>query len=97
MTQNAPPGWPQLGFQIIISLWFTGLLNPKISIALNPSGTMSNVNFKNMRYHRKECMNSERVTKEWDEILSEVCQRLIENISKRIAAVIKANGGHIKY
>ena len=31
-----------------------------------------------------------------DEILSEVCQRLIESISRKIAAVIKANGGHTK-
>jgi len=39
----------------------------------------------------------ERVAKEWNEIPSEVCQRLIESMPRRVAAVIKANGGHTKY
>ena len=39
----------------------------------------------------------ERVAKKWDEILPEVCQRLIESMPRRIQAVIKANGGHTKY
>jgi DDE superfamily endonuclease len=39
----------------------------------------------------------ERVAKEWNKIPSEVCQGLIESMPKRIAAVIKANGGHTKY
>ena len=53
MTQNTPSGWPQLGFQIMISLWFTGLLNPQTSIPLKPSGTMLSAKFKNMRYHQR--------------------------------------------
>ena len=38
----------------------------------------------------------ERVAEEWNEIPSEVCQRLIESMPRRIAAVIKAKGGYIK-
>src|SRR5271155_5352150 len=36
------------------------------------------------------------LAKEWNEIPSEVCQRLIESMPRRIGAVIKANGGHTK-
>ena len=39
----------------------------------------------------------ERVAKEWNEIPPEVCQRLIESMPRRVAAVIKAKGGHTKY
>ena len=49
-------------FWITTSLLFTGLLNPLTSILSNISGTMSNANFKNMRFHLKECMSFGR---EW--------------------------------
>ena len=39
----------------------------------------------------------ERVEKEWGEIPVEVCTNLIDSMPKRIAAVIKAKGGHTKY
>ena len=39
----------------------------------------------------------ERVKKEWNKIESEVCQRLIESMPRRVAAVIKAKGGYTKY
>jgi transposase len=39
----------------------------------------------------------ERVAKEWNEIPPEVCQSLIESMPRRVAAVIKAKGGHTKY
>ena len=39
----------------------------------------------------------ERVAKEWNKIPSEVCRGLIGSMPERIAAVIKANGGHTKY
>ena len=38
-----------------------------------------------------------RVVEGWNEILSETCQNLIESISIRKQAVIKAKGGHTKY
>jgi hypothetical protein len=34
---------------------------------------------------------------EWNKIPSEVCQNLIESMSRRLEAVIKAKGGHTKY
>jgi transposase len=39
----------------------------------------------------------ERVEKEWENIKPEVCQRLIESMPRRIAAVIRAKGGYTKY
>ena len=39
----------------------------------------------------------ERVQVEWEKIESEVCQNLIESMPRRVAAVLKAKGGHIKY
>jgi hypothetical protein len=39
----------------------------------------------------------ERVQKEWDEIEPAVCQKLIESMPRRVAAVIKAKGGYTKY
>ena len=39
----------------------------------------------------------ERVQVEWEKIESEVCQNLIESMPRRVAAVIKAKGGHTKY
>jgi hypothetical protein len=39
----------------------------------------------------------ERVEKEWNGIFAEICQKLIESLSKRIKAVIKAKGGHTDY
>jgi transposase len=39
----------------------------------------------------------DRVAKVWGEIEPEVCQKLIESMPRRIAAVIKAKGGHTKY
>jgi len=39
----------------------------------------------------------DRVAKQWDEIPSETCQRLIESMPRRIDAVLKAKGGHTKY
>ena len=39
----------------------------------------------------------ERVVEEWNEITPEVCQNLIESMSRWIKAVIKANEGHTKY
>ncbi len=38
-----------------------------------------------------------RMDKEWNKIDSGVCQNLIESMLRRIAAVIKAKGGYIKY
>jgi len=39
----------------------------------------------------------ERVQVEWEKIESEVCQNLIESMPRRVAAVVKAKGGHTKY
>ena len=39
----------------------------------------------------------ERVAAEWKKITKEECQKLIESMPRRIAAVIKAKGGHTKY
>ena len=39
----------------------------------------------------------DRVAKVWREIELEVCQKLIESMPRRIAAVTKAKGGHTKY
>lgn len=39
----------------------------------------------------------ERVEEEWNKIDAEVCQNLIESMPRRIAAVLKAKGGHTKY
>ena len=39
----------------------------------------------------------ERVEKEWENIKPEVCQRLIESMPRRVAAVIRAKGGYTKY
>jgi transposase len=39
----------------------------------------------------------ERIQKEWDEIKPSVCQGLIESMPRRVEAVIKAKGGHVKY
>ena len=39
----------------------------------------------------------ERMEKEWNNIEPEVCQRLIESMPRRVAAVIKAKGGYTKY
>ena len=39
----------------------------------------------------------ERVEKEWNEILAEVCQGLIESMPDRIKAVLQAQGGYTKY
>jgi DDE superfamily endonuclease/Transposase len=38
----------------------------------------------------------ERVQEEWEKIEPEVCQKLIESMPRRIAAVIKAKGSYIK-
>jgi len=34
---------------------------------------------------------------EWDGIPAETCQTLIENMSRRIKAVIRTKGGHTDY
>jgi hypothetical protein len=34
---------------------------------------------------------------EWNEIIVETYQNLIESMPRRVQAVIKANGGHIRY
>jgi hypothetical protein len=39
----------------------------------------------------------ERVETEWEKISPKVCQDLIESMPRRVAAVIKAKGGHTKY
>jgi len=39
----------------------------------------------------------ERVQVEWEKIKPEVCQNLIESMPRRVAAVVKAKGGHTKY
>ena len=39
----------------------------------------------------------ERVEKEWEDILVETCQNLIESMPRRMRAVIRAHGGHTKY
>jgi transposase len=39
----------------------------------------------------------ERVKVEWNETAAETCQNLIESMPRKIKAVIRANGGHIKY
>ena len=39
----------------------------------------------------------ERVQLVWDDVPAEVCQNLIESMPRRVAAVIKANGGYTKY
>jgi hypothetical protein len=39
----------------------------------------------------------ERIQKEWEAIPKEVCQNLISSMPRRVAAVIKAHGGHTKY
>ena len=39
----------------------------------------------------------ERIEVEWEKIDAGVCQNLIESMPRRIAAVIKAKGGHTKY
>ena len=39
----------------------------------------------------------DRLEKEWNKIPPEVCQKLIESVPRRLEAVIKAKGGHIKY
>ena len=39
----------------------------------------------------------DRVDDEWNKIPKEVCLNLIESMPRRIAAVLKAKGGHTKY
>ena len=39
----------------------------------------------------------DRVVEEWNKIPPETCQNLIESMPRRMQAVIKAKGGHIKY
>jgi len=39
----------------------------------------------------------ERVEEEWNQIDVEVCQKLIESMPRRVAAVLKAKGGYTKY
>ena len=39
----------------------------------------------------------ERVQTEWEAIPKKECQKLIESIPRRLAAVIKAKGGYTKY
>ena len=39
----------------------------------------------------------ERCEAEWEKIPKEVCQNLIESMPRRVAAVLKAKGGHTKY
>ena len=39
----------------------------------------------------------DRVQKLWEEIPKEECQKLIESMPRRLAAVIKAKGGYTKY
>ena len=39
----------------------------------------------------------ERVQKEWNDIPPQVCQKLIESMPRRVAAVLKAKGGYTKY
>ena len=39
----------------------------------------------------------ERVEIEWDKISKEVCVDLIKSMPRRVAAVLKANGGYTKY
>ena len=39
----------------------------------------------------------ERVGVEWDKIGADVCQNLIESMPRRVQALLKAKGGHIKY
>ena len=37
------------------------------------------------------------INEAWSQIPAELCQKLIESMPRRIAACIKAKGGHIKY
>ena len=39
----------------------------------------------------------ERIQEEWEKISAEECQKLIESMSRRIRAVIKAKGGYTRY
>ena len=39
----------------------------------------------------------ERVQVEWDKITKEECQKLIESMPRRLAAVVRAKGGYTKY
>ena len=39
----------------------------------------------------------DRVAEEWNKIIPEECQNLIESLPRRLEAVYKANGGHTKY
>ena len=39
----------------------------------------------------------ELVEKEWNDIPPQVCQKLIESMPRRVAAVLKAKGGYTKY
>jgi len=39
----------------------------------------------------------ERVAKEWTEIPSQTCYKLIENMPRGAQAVLKVQGGHTKY
>ena len=39
----------------------------------------------------------DKVEEKWNKILLEVCQNLIESMSRHIEAVIKAKGGYTKY
>ena len=39
----------------------------------------------------------ERAEQEWNKIPADICRNLVESMPRRIAAVIKAKGGHTKY
>ena len=39
----------------------------------------------------------ERVQVEWGKIGLEVCQNIIESMSRRVSGVVKERGGHTKY
>ena len=39
----------------------------------------------------------ERTQVEWEKILAEECQNLIESMPRRLQAVLKAKGGYTKY
>ena len=39
----------------------------------------------------------ERIEREWEAIQEQVCVKLIESMPRRVTAVLKAQGGYVKY
>ena len=98
MTLNTSPRWPSTTSKTKISQPFHGQHSQLTSSPIEH--VWSHLKRKLEEYERKSegiLELWERVQVEWEKIGPEVCQKLIESMPRRVAAVLKAKGGHTKY